>query len=171
MQSYQIENLIKSCKEHALYNIPNEEKDLLCYKKIKNEILIVMKKLQDILSNEKREHIYDVNNATYRANKLYVIKIFNIFTKKRYDKVVNVTQVYFDTPPIFTIYKKNTIVYANDFNHDLSKTYSSGIHYYKSIETTLYFHSKSLFDKGILKGFYIYYLSNGLIVDKLCCMY
>jgi len=92
-----------------------------------------MKKLSDTITNECR-NVIDIKHAKYRANKLKVIKIINIFSLCSVKKITH-HPYYSDT---ITVYQKNTIVYPDAYDLNLDEYCSHGIHYYKSIEAAYY---------------------------------
>ena len=95
--------------------------------------IVVMKLLEDSMTNESRKDIFDANYAKYRTNKVKVILIINKFTLETVDNVEN------------SYYKKklkyvvNEIIEEKDYDMDLNNVCSAGIHYFKEIKPAFYF--------------------------------
>lgn len=105
------------------------------YKSCKKNWIIILKILHDTLTNENRLNINNNKCAKFRANKLYVVLIFNKFDPtKTIPDIVND-----DCKDDIIKYKTGKIVYPNKFDHDLDKICSDGIHYFKSIEPAFYY--------------------------------
>lgn len=102
------------------------------YKSCKKDWIVIMQKLPDTITNEKRlnDNIY----AKYRADKLLVHTIFNKWNP-------NDTQLDIEN----SIYKKQTITYiigdivkSNNYDMNIKHVCTSGIHYFKNIECAFY---------------------------------
>jgi hypothetical protein len=71
--------------------------------------------------------------SQYRANKLRVTLIFN-----KFDPFDIVEYIYNTNYHKSIKYEINKIVEEDDYNMDLNKIYTSGIHYFKTIEAAFY---------------------------------
>jgi Family of unknown function (DUF5758) len=95
--------------------------------------IITMEKLPDTITNEGRK-VTDKRHAWFRADKLRVTDITNKFDGTKKDSVEN------------TIYKKKSIIYkvgeivgVDDFDTDMDKIDTTGIHYFCSREVAFFF--------------------------------
>jgi antitoxin component YwqK of YwqJK toxin-antitoxin module len=95
--------------------------------------MIILQKLPDTKTNELRNMIANQEFAKFRASHLKVLKIFNIeIPEIEYDSCINSTRKNLD-------YKKNEIVYPDEFDNDLNRVCTTGIHYFKSIDAAFYY--------------------------------
>lgn len=118
--------------------------------------IIILQKLNDTITNENRNDIYDIETASFRANKLKVICIVNKFNPKiNINKIIN--SIYTKKNITYTV---NEIVCVDDYDMDINNIYSSGIHYYKSLDPAFY-SELDLYKKYI--GNFFSYHNNGRI--------
>jgi hypothetical protein len=113
--------VFKYCKEYSYINHKY------------NDTIIILQKLEDTLTNESRKDVVDEKYAKFRANKLLVVLIFDINDLNiEYESIINILQ-------IKTIYKKGEIVFPDNFDKNLNKVCSNGIHYFKTIDAAFYY--------------------------------
>jgi hypothetical protein len=136
----------------------------------KSLYLIVLKKLSRTKTNETRKSITNHFFAKFRADKLQVVRIIDVFSFNRV--VPYVTNNYESTT---TYYKVGHIVHPNKYDEDIENVCSEGIHYFKSIEPAFMYHIgnfihawnickiKDWYDDGVLyeEGTYIYGKKSG----------
>lgn len=92
------------------------------------EWLVIMQKLDDTLTNEKRSDVLFMDHAKFRANKLKVIEIVNVHdTNITQNCIVNA----FDRKK--TVYTVGDIVKPDEYDANINKVCSNGIHYYRSL--------------------------------------
>lgn len=127
---YSLDSIVKKYKSF----IKPEHVYKICRGKDTNKWIVIMKKLPDTITNEDRKNVYNRHYAKFRANKLRVIKIINIFSLKSVKKITH--------NPICsgveTIYQKNYIVLPDKYDES-EKVCTHGIHYYKSISAAYYY--------------------------------
>lgn len=98
------------------------------------EWLVILQKLNDTKTNEMRNNIVDKNCAKFRANKLKVIKIFNMINPKiTKEFVINK----FCGSEIK--YEINKIVQPDCYDDDINNVCTGGIHYYKTMAPAYYY--------------------------------
>jgi hypothetical protein len=103
--------------------------------------LVVLEKLSDTRTNEKRRGIHDSKFAKFRADKLKVIEIFDV-NNLNVDRK-SITNVYTDNKyegyddVIFhkIVYTVGDIVYPDFYDEAIENVCSNGIHYFKSFDT------------------------------------
>lgn len=96
--------------------------------------IVTLQKLPDSITNESRKSIAVSLTAKYRADKLKVIKIENKdYPEETLESIEN------------TFHKSKTVIYivgeivsVDDFDTDLEKVCTTGIHYFKSKEVAFY---------------------------------
>ncbi len=97
------------------------------------DYIVVMKLLEDSITNESRKDIININYAKHRTNKVKVILIIHKFTL---DAVDNVENSYHEKKLKYTT---NEIIEEKDYDMELNNVCSAGIHYFKTIECSFYF--------------------------------
>uniref|UniRef100_A0A6C0EAF7 MORN-repeat protein n=1 Tax=viral metagenome TaxID=1070528 RepID=A0A6C0EAF7_9ZZZZ len=137
-------------------NLEYIENPITVYKKC-NRYILILCKLEDTVTNESREFIIDPKYAKYKANKLRVLKIFDMFTleeilelKQEYTYVKN------EIVEEVTYCKTIEVAYYAD-NYKLNLTNGKFIEWYengsKRTEYTLV--------NGKIDGIYKYWWDNG----------
>ena len=127
--------------------------DNLCvYKICLNKWFIILQKTNDTIDNEMRCNLYSKNDASYRANKLLVLKIFDVNNPKNTIDTINNNFL-----NSHVIYNVNQIVSSDKYNSDVNIVATYGIHYYKTIDRAYY----SLFFPYNYNGYWIYYINDG----------
>ena len=105
----------------------------LVYKSCEKNWIVVMRK-DDCVTNESRT-VKNPMFAKYRANRLFVVKIFNklnpLVTRSR------VSSTCYNNKSI--VYHTHKYVEENDFDQDVNNVCSTGIHYFKSATAAFYF--------------------------------
>jgi hypothetical protein len=118
-----MERLVATCSEYT--NI-NKYVFISC-----RNYIIVLEKLHDTITNESK--LSDISNplyAKYRANKLRVILIINKF--EPFDVI---TEIQEDS---IMKYETDKIVEVDDYDMDLDQVFTTGIHYFNTIEQAFY---------------------------------
>lgn len=119
---------------------------LYVFKKCKDSI-VVLKKLEDTITNESRSSVVDKNYAQFRGNKFYVEMIIDItLLQEKYEAANCIWRCK-------TIkYVRGTIVEEKDFDTDLENILAEGIHYFLTFEPAYYCHIGKT--NGLYKGWY-----------------
>jgi antitoxin component YwqK of YwqJK toxin-antitoxin module len=120
-----LDNLIFRCDEYI-----SDTKYV--YKSCGNYI-VVLEKLIDSRTNECRSNIADPKYAKYRANKLKTMLIINKFDPS--DVIMEIENSYYKEK---VVYRTNEIIEIADYNMDLKKVCTIGIHYFKTIEQSFF---------------------------------
>jgi hypothetical protein len=123
-----IDNIKNSTK-----NIQQIDELKKIYYKSCGEYIILLKKYIDTITNENRLNIYDIENASYRANKMF---IYDIIHKINPDTKIN--KLYNTIYHKKILYEKGKIVECTDYDYNINHIYTTGIHYYKNKERALY---------------------------------
>ncbi len=118
--------------------------------------IVVMKLLEDSITNESRKDIVDANFAKYRTNKVKVLLIINKFTLEIVNDVEN---SFYEKKLKYTV---NEIIEEKDYDMDLNKVCCAGIHYFKKIECAFYF----TLNTRSYTGHYIKWHKNGHMLEK-----
>lgn len=125
--------------------------------KTNNDWVIILKKLNNTITNEVRDNVKDHNFALFRGNTFYVKKIFNKYEPSK-------TMSFLDTNIQCLSgmkFIKNQIVAYNSFDYNLNNIYGDGIYYYKSVEPAFYrgnttHECKSWYHNGLKKMMKVY---------------
>ncbi len=99
------------------------------------EFIVVLEKPEDVLCNEMRTGIIDKNFAKFRANGLWCkfiihFKTFACPTKIRHDVVYGTKNI---------VYKIGEFITPDDYNKDIEKVCTNGIHYFLTLEAAFYY--------------------------------
>lgn len=137
--------------------------DTTCvYKLCGKEWLIILEKIQgddinnNTITNETRGDIIDSSYAKFRADKLKVMLIISINDlTKTLNQLCNTFVDNMETPHIIK-YTLNKIV-KSDFDKNIDLIYTTGIHYFKTIDAALYYREIP----SNYSGFWIYWYDNG----------
>ncbi len=122
-------------------------------------VIIIMKKLEDTITNESKKDVADPNFAKFRASKLEVYLIIDSNDPNiEYNEYVNLS---FN---LITNYKKGTVIHPNYFDNNLDEICSSGIHYFKTIDAAFYYGS-TIPDN--YSGAWYTFFDNGKISEKV----
>jgi len=105
------------------------------YKKCWNDLVVILKKLDDSITNEFR-NVINPSCAYYRANKLLVFHIFDQTDLSEKQFASSMHQSNF-------IYEVGKIVSVNNYDTNYNNVYSTGIHYFKTIETACLYQYRS----------------------------
>jgi len=153
---YDIEELLTKLKE-KLVNYINDEKYVY---KTCGSFIVVLEKLPDTITNENRSNVSQIGDdklyAKYRADKLLVKQIINKNDLKKCNVVMS------SCYEIKTEYKINENVYPDNFDTDLKKVCSSGIHYFLNLERAFYYCIKL----ENMNGEYLDWHDNGVLHKK-----
>ncbi len=134
----------------ALKDYPEDE---YIYKEC-GKYIVVMKLLEDSITNESRKDIFNANYAKYRTNKVKVILIIHKFTLEMINDVEN---SYYEKKLKYTV---NEIIEEKCYDMNLKKVCCAGIHYFKKIECAFYF---TLNIKSYIGGHYTNWWESGQI--------
>lgn len=96
--------------------------------RLRREWLVVMEKCSDTVTNENRKNVVDEKHAKFRADELKVIDIINIKDAQRCTSITN-SSGYGD--PL--LYEVGKIVKCHEFDKNINKVCSGGIHYFKTL--------------------------------------
>lgn len=130
--SVTLDQLTDIIDEHVPSN-PN-----IVYKSCGNYI-VVLKKLENTITNENRCGIVDSNHAKFRANTLMTILIINKMNGQLVTKITNSCY----SKKIF-LYELNKIAIVNDYDMHSNIICAPGIHYFKSIESAYFYDFKNI---------------------------
>ena len=100
----------------------------IIYKACKNSI-VTLELLPDSLTNEDRTGVVNSDFAKFRTNKAKVISIVNPETKEQLDRDYSM----YDPTFVYTVGE----VIICEFDSNINKVCSSGIHYFKTYEASL----------------------------------
>lgn len=111
--------------------------------------LVVLEKLSDTRTTEKRDGVYNPNFAKFRADKLKVIEIINVNNLNNDKK--SITNVYTDNKyegyddVIYhkMVYTVNDVVFPDFFDDCIDNVCSNGIHYFKSFDMAFAYEKNS----------------------------
>uniref|UniRef100_A0A6C0ECJ5 Uncharacterized protein n=1 Tax=viral metagenome TaxID=1070528 RepID=A0A6C0ECJ5_9ZZZZ len=123
---------------------------LYVFKKCSNSI-VTLKKLEDTITNEKRRNVVNKKYAKFRGNKFYVENIFNIVTL---EEEKSVKSVYKNSQ---LTYVMGEIIEEKDYDTDIHKICSAGIHYFLTIEPAYYLE----LDRRTFNGDHFVWFDNG----------
>jgi len=107
---------------------------LFVFKICKNSI-VVLKKLEDTITNESRSDVVDKNYAKFRGNKFYVEKIINLTTLEEMKEDTN--WIHFKKN---ITYVSGTTVEELGFESKLDQVCAQGIHYFLTLEPAYYYY-------------------------------
>jgi antitoxin component YwqK of YwqJK toxin-antitoxin module len=111
--------------------------------------LIIMEKLDDTISNEERNDVFDKKYAMFRCNKIKVIEIFNANDPElKKDKIINMYENSENKQLTYTTYEINKIVHPDSYNEDINQVYSNGIHYFKTIDCAYFYEVTPIMHSG-----------------------
>jgi hypothetical protein len=127
--TYQV-NMLDHLKNECKQYIEDPE---CVYKLCDNKWLVIMKKLPDTITNELRKDVKNANNAKFRANKLNVLKIINVFDGTTTQSILN----QFNNSSVIYIVDKD--VFPNRYDKNPNNICSCGIHYFKTIDAAFYY--------------------------------
>jgi hypothetical protein len=113
------------------------------YKMCLHQYIIIMKKLPDTLTNEDRKDIMDARYAKFRANKLKVCIIVDIFNL--FKKIEHVINNYFGKK---VKYQVNEIVKPDIYDMDSDNVCAGGIHYFNDMCRAFYYRSRRRYHTG-----------------------
>lgn len=122
-----LDALKKYCKSYI-----NNQK--IVFKSCGLEWIVVLEKLPDTLTNEKRTRVYDHNHSTFRGNKF---KVVNIINKFNFQQIKTIQNTYFTANT--STYKIGEITFADMYDPNIENISSNGIHYFLTIDTAYYF--------------------------------
>ena len=145
--------------------------NMIVFKRCGN-YLIYLQKLPDItITNENRESLKNVSkeqklHAKYRANKLLILKIEHLWEKEKDEILITIDKIKNTIFPEKRLtYKVGEIIEELEFDENLEKICSQGIHYYLDKDTAK-FCMNSPITKGNFSGEAIEYHENGSIWTK-----
>lgn len=106
-----------------------------------NRWLVIMQKLPDTETNESRSNVVKKEHAGFRANKLKVIKIVDIYDPNNVkNSIISLYGGEFkDKDTLCTIYKTHKIVKPHLYDENIEIVCSGGIHYFKTLLPAYYF--------------------------------
>src|SRR5438128_5301429 len=106
---------------------------MFVFKSCQNDYIVVLQKLDDSKTNEHRKDVVDARYAKFRADRLIVVRIYN---KCNGEEIQTITNSVYSKKTI--TYTCNEIVEVTDYDEDINKVCSSGIHYFKTEEAAKY---------------------------------
>lgn len=99
---------------------------------------MILQKLKDNKTNEDRKNIFCKDYVNFRANKLKVVMIFNI-----YDLSVSRQRIISEYKDELctkeTVYQICGIVEPDCYCEDIDQVFSNGIHYFRTIEAAYHY--------------------------------
>jgi antitoxin component YwqK of YwqJK toxin-antitoxin module len=122
------------------------------YKSCGNYI-VTLTKLPDTITNENRDSVNDVNHAKHRANKLEVVSIVNKDNGSHLDEIKSSSYSH-----DHLMYYVGETVESDEYDTDINKVCSTGIHYFKTWETAYFW------DKSITNGVFKQWSNSGIQV-------
>ena len=112
--------------------------------------------IDTLVANNLNRIVIDKNHAKYRCKQACVVKIYNKFTNEEINYVKS------DYNPS-VIYKKGKYITIAEYDNDINKICTHGIHFYLTKEAA-YFHN--IDEKMILDGEYKIWFDNGLLCKR-----
>jgi antitoxin component YwqK of YwqJK toxin-antitoxin module len=110
-------------------------------------VIIIMQKVNGdnpTITNESRTNVFYPNYAKFRASHLKVILIFDIDDPDViYSGVVSSYYKHIFSTKIESEYIVGQIIYPDKFDNNLNVVCSSGIHYFKTIDSAFYYRYRS----------------------------
>lgn len=147
-----LDQLTKIINDHILHSANIVFKS--CY-----NYIVVLKMLDDTITNENRLDVVDSKHAKFRANKLFTKMIISKFTGDLITEVYNTT---YKNKKI--LYKVGKVIIIDNYDLDGEQICSTGIHYFKSIESAYYYETcnncgnfKKWYDNGRIEMEYEIY--------------
>jgi antitoxin component YwqK of YwqJK toxin-antitoxin module len=128
-----------------------------------DEYVVILERLSDTITNENRNNIPNKEYksfAKYRGNKFLVKDIFHKFDSTK--KISSISNSNFNQSKLE--YEIEKVIIPNDFDRNLEKVCSNGIHYFLKLECAFYYSLKK-----IKNGEYLSWYENGQICKK--CIY
>ena len=173
----ELDNLKRRCSELIIEHENNIQSGEQYVYKICSGHIVILKFLSDTKTNEERKDVINPSHAKFRADRLFVVAIINIHNLQTFDEIRN------NNFQLKIIYKINQIVIPDKFDLDIDNVCSSGIHYFRTIDTAYYYRtmkkdftgnwicfrddgtmeSESELLKGQSNGYYKKYYTNGNI--------
>jgi len=130
------------------------------YYKSCGEYIVILKKCINTKCNENRLNLYDIENASYRANKMLVYDIIHKLDNTKY-----INKIYNTIFPNKILYEKYKIIECDDYDENSNTIYTTGIHYYKNFTRALYEESEIL-TKLLYTGYFIEYDAYGQKIQE-----
>lgn len=103
------------------------------YKKCKGDRIVKLR--IEGINNEGRNGIVSARHAKYRCSQATVISITSWNRKYKYKRATNLG-VFFAKP---LVYKVGETITIDDYDTDLDKVYSNGIHYFLDRQTAVWY--------------------------------
>jgi len=110
---------------------PNLKDHKYRFKSCQIEWIVVLELLDCSITNENRQNIIDDQYASYRADKVKVVMIFNKFSPNPKSNMSSIKNDIFKQTTIN--YTVGSIIESDSFNENLEIVNTHGIHYYKSL--------------------------------------
>lgn len=110
------------------------------------DFIVILKKLNDTITNENRCDVVDSKCAKFRANKLFTKMIINKFTGELIPEIANTS--YSNK----IVYKVGKVMVVDNYDFNINTICAPGIHYFKSIDAAYYFCNIGFLGK--YKGYY-----------------
>jgi hypothetical protein len=141
-----MESLIKTKCKNDIFCLINKIKaingdylinSIYVYKSC-GEYVVILERLLDTITNENRNNIPNEQSkpfAKYRGNKFLVKDIFHKFNSTK--KVSSISSSNFNQNKLE--YEIGKIIIPDDFDTDLEKVCSNGIHYFLKLERAFYY--------------------------------
>jgi antitoxin component YwqK of YwqJK toxin-antitoxin module len=131
-------------KEHDNVYVYGSCADISSKKDKSRKWLVVLKKLENTLTNEKRSNVVDHDHAKFRANRLEVVEIINMKNPKQTKNRIIDSYEYSDEKlsgkKVEVVYEVNNFVdqrlptvECDNFDLDVDVVNGSGIYYFKTI--------------------------------------
>jgi hypothetical protein len=132
-----------------LDNSKNEFKN--SYYKSCGKYIVILKKCMNTQCNEDRLNVYDIENASYRANKMLVYDIIH-----KIDNTLHIDKIYNTIYPTKVLYEKYKIIECDNYDINSNTIYTNGIHYFKNYKRALY-EENEILTKFLYTGYFIEY--------------
>lgn len=108
----------------------------------KADFIVVLKKVIDTVTNEKRKGVINNMYAMFRGNIFFVEYIVNKFQKKELETIESSSQY----GGIRLNYNLSSIISEPKYDNEVNNICTTGIHYFKSLEAAFY--------QGIVPSFF-----------------
>jgi hypothetical protein len=99
------------------------------------QYIVILRKVEDTITNESRKHVIDSNYAKYRANKLRVLCIFKKTNPEIHVEAIQNT-CYNDKKITYYV---GRVVSVDNYDHTVESVCAPGIHYFKFVKAAYYY--------------------------------
>lgn len=111
--------------------------------------LIILEKLIDSKTNEKRKNVANKKYAKFRANKLNIVEIININSPD-----ITKTQITHKCGDSKVIYKVGSTICSSHYDENIEHVRTNGVHYFKTIDCAYFYKDIPIDHSGPIYNWY-----------------